>query len=245
MKESQSQKEYKRREFLNQSSKASLGIMSLALLTQCSTGESSPLPDLETISILSPTLNDIWDTQSTQEIRWENDNSNRIMDLEVSWDNGESWQKIAEKIPIEQESYTYQTPEEPVQRAKVRILESATSNILAESSIFRLRYVRYLQFADYPELATIGTLLTFLDKHLLKFSVTRLNTEEYEILFLECTHHDCLVDWENTTQEFACPCHGSRFSKRGDVQNGPATTSLFKFSYTLDTINEQLKIFNV
>jgi len=39
-----------------------------------------------------------------------------------------------------------------------------------------------------------------------------------------CPHQGCHVDWTDT--EFACPCHGSKFSTDGAVTSGPATEAL-------------------
>lgn len=39
-----------------------------------------------------------------------------------------------------------------------------------------------------------------------------------------CPHQGCHVDWTDT--EFACPCHGSKFSADGAVTDGPATEAL-------------------
>jgi cytochrome b6-f complex iron-sulfur subunit len=43
-------------------------------------------------------------------------------------------------------------------------------------------------------------------------------------LDLTCTHLGCTV--KATDQGFACPCHGSRFGRRGDVLKGPAPRAL-------------------
>jgi len=43
-----------------------------------------------------------------------------------------------------------------------------------------------------------------------------------------CTHESCTITGF-TGQDFVCPCHGSRFSTSGVVQNGPATRSLRSF----------------
>ena len=43
---------------------------------------------------------------------------------------------------------------------------------------------------------------------------------------LICTHLGCTI--ENDGDEFACPCHGSRFDKNGVVLKGPAQRSLQK-----------------
>jgi cytochrome b6-f complex iron-sulfur subunit len=44
-----------------------------------------------------------------------------------------------------------------------------------------------------------------------------------------CTHENCTITGF-TGQDFVCPCHGSRFSTSGVVQNGPATRSLRSFA---------------
>ena len=39
-----------------------------------------------------------------------------------------------------------------------------------------------------------------------------------------CTHLGCIV--AQSTQGFACPCHGSKFDPRGNVIGGPAPRAL-------------------
>ncbi|MEO0769087.1 MAG: Rieske 2Fe-2S domain-containing protein [Cyanobacteria bacterium J06649_4] len=41
-----------------------------------------------------------------------------------------------------------------------------------------------------------------------------------------CPHLSCTVAWEPDTQEFACPCHGSRFDADGQRTRGPARQAL-------------------
>ena len=46
----------------------------------------------------------------------------------------------------------------------------------------------------------------------------------FSALSLVCTHLGCTV--EQSTDGFACPCHGSRFDAQGKVSHGPATKAL-------------------
>lgn len=48
-----------------------------------------------------------------------------------------------------------------------------------------------------------------------------------------CTHLGCTVQWKAENENFFCPCHGSIFSKDGQVKKGPAPRALEWYEVTL------------
>lgn len=51
-------------------------------------------------------------------------------------------------------------------------------------------------------------------------------TGEIFIVDTTCTHLGCEVEWNNSERTWDCPCHGSRFSYKGEIINGPAEKQL-------------------
>jgi len=65
------------------------------------------------------------------------------------------------------------------------------------------------------------------------FLVARTGQDTFSALTATCTHQACtIIGFTGNT--FVCPCHGSRFSTSGAVQNGPATRSLRSFATRFD-----------
>ncbi len=57
-----------------------------------------------------------------------------------------------------------------------------------------------------------------------------INTDEGIIaISLVCTHLGCSVEENIDGEGFTCPCHGSRYNKKGTVLQGPATKNLPRF----------------
>lgn len=56
-----------------------------------------------------------------------------------------------------------------------------------------------------------------------------------------CTHQGCQVSgYDSGSQQFVCPCHGSRFDLNGNVVQGPAPSPLSK--YPIQVSNNQILI---
>ncbi|NNV57501.1 QcrA and Rieske domain-containing protein [Limnovirga soli] len=57
---------------------------------------------------------------------------------------------------------------------------------------------------------------------------------DFSALSLTCTHQGCTVAYDQSSSQFACPCHGSEFTSTGAVLQGPAATALAKFKITIN-----------
>jgi len=64
-----------------------------------------------------------------------------------------------------------------------------------------------------------------------RVAVMRAGDEIYA-LSLTCTHLGCIVNV--TPTGLVCPCHGSTFSRRGEVLSGPATRRLDRFKVRVE-----------
>lgn len=75
---------------------------------------------------------------------------------------------------------------------------------------------------------------------LLKFpiSIYRFSDTEFTALYLQCTHQG--AELQVFGDKLQCPAHGSVFSNKGVVENGPATSDLRTFPVQID--KNQLKI---
>lgn len=52
-----------------------------------------------------------------------------------------------------------------------------------------------------------------------------------------CPHASCTVEWQPDDGVFVCPCHDSRFTPDGQVQQGPATEPLATYAAKVDGSN--------
>ncbi len=71
--------------------------------------------------------------------------------------------------------------------------------------------------------------------------VDRANNDSFNVLSSTCTHQGCTItNFDTSTKQFICPCHGSQFNLNGQVVVGPARTSLTAYQNTFS--NNQLII---
>ena len=68
--------------------------------------------------------------------------------------------------------------------------------------------------------------------------IYRLSENEYTALWMRCTHQG--TELQVFGDKLQCPAHGSEFSNKGNVQNGPAGDKLRTFPVSL--VNNQLNI---
>ena len=65
--------------------------------------------------------------------------------------------------------------------------------------------------------------------------IYRMNNDEYIALWMQCTHQG--AELQASGDVLQCSAHGSEFSSKGQVRNGPANTALRTFPVTV-TNNE-------
>lgn len=61
------------------------------------------------------------------------------------------------------------------------------------------------------------------------FLITRISDVAFTVIDGVCTHEGCTITGANDTQ-YVCPCHGSRYSRNGQVQEGPARSNLRQYT---------------
>lgn len=67
-----------------------------------------------------------------------------------------------------------------------------------------------------------------------KVFIVRAKEGYFYALSAVCTHLGCITNWKPEDGIVACPCHGSRFDREGNVIAGPAPRSLPRYAMSLD-----------
>ena len=67
-----------------------------------------------------------------------------------------------------------------------------------------------------------------------KIYIVRQASGPFLALSAVCTHLGCITTWKPAEEIIACPCHGSRFARTGEVVSGPAPKPLRHLLITLE-----------
>lgn len=62
--------------------------------------------------------------------------------------------------------------------------------------------------------------------------VVRTAQSSYIALSPYCTHQGCAVNYNSSTKQFDCPCHGGKFDINGNVVSGPPPSPLGQYQVT-------------
>ncbi len=63
--------------------------------------------------------------------------------------------------------------------------------------------------------------------------------EEMKIFSSRCTHLGCKIN-KLEGENLVCPCHGSTYNLNGEVIKGPASNSLERLSYKIDSKKKEI-----
>ena len=64
--------------------------------------------------------------------------------------------------------------------------------------------------------------------------VTDSGNGNFVVFSRVCSHLNCLVRWEESKEQFLCPCHGGVFDEEGNVVAGPPPRALEKLSVKVE-----------
>ncbi len=67
-----------------------------------------------------------------------------------------------------------------------------------------------------------------------KVFIVRAREGYFSALSAVCTHLGCIANWKAEDGIVACPCHGSKFDREGNVIAGPAPRPLTRYAMSLD-----------
>lgn len=108
-----------------------------------------------------------------------------------------------------------------------RITLKATGHFLKENANVGAQYLHYFEAADIKSIDELkpgqGAIINMKGK---KAAVYKDETQTVHAFSAICPHLGCVVQWNADETSFDCPCHGSRFTCKGEVVNGPALSGL-------------------
>lgn len=104
------------------------------------------------------------------------------------------------------------------------------SDILVPTSDFEIKNKGIIEYKKYVIIQN--------EKLTHPICVYRFDANNYSALFMQCTHQG--AELQVFGDKLQCPAHGSEFSNKGSLENGPADRNLRNFPIIID--NGTLKI---
>jgi glycine/D-amino acid oxidase-like deaminating enzyme/nitrite reductase/ring-hydroxylating ferredoxin subunit len=112
-----------------------------------------------------------------------------------------------------------------------RKLGNKITNFISENITPLKNFAEYLSAAELESVKKLkpgdGRIVR---SGLKKLAACRDQNGRLHVHSASCTHLGCIVHWNSLEQCWDCPCHGSQFAPDGTALNGPAVSSLAKFS---------------
>ena len=136
---------------------------------------------------------------------------------------------------------TIESPAPPVSRREFCACACQTAALLAAGTFAACGGRSTSPSSNAPQLGTVpGTVsgrtvsaavnsAAMVQTSLGTFLLARTAQDTFSALTAVCTHEGCSVTGFASNQ-FVCPCHGSRFTTTGSVANGPATRALQQYT---------------
>lgn len=114
-----------------------------------------------------------------------------------------------------------------------RITLKVTGDYFTEVKNMAAQYIDFLAPGDIESAKELqpnqGGILALGFK---KVAVFKDETGSLHAFSAICPHLGCVVQWNGEEKSFDCPCHGSRFTGKGTVINGPAMSDLKRIEIT-------------
>jgi len=95
---------------------------------------------------------------------------------------------------------------------------------------------KFIFFSDNPDIK-ISLPLKNINNGITHISSSQLyiykKDDKVDVYNAHCTHMGCLINFNDKTKQFNCPCHKSRFDIDGKKLRGPAKRDLDKIAFKI------------
>jgi Rieske Fe-S protein len=110
------------------------------------------------------------------------------------------------------------------------------------------RWRRAVSLFDLPAETPAAILLS--ERHADGWYQTRTQTtvfidrdgQGYRALSATCTHLGCRVNWDASSEQFRCPCHGGVYDREGRVVSGPPPAPLQQLAVRVDPRTSEIEV---